>query len=754
MRAILTAGLVAGAIASTSSPCTLIVPSPGLPTLTSARDALRQRRRDGTLAASSPAAAVTVCIAAGTYRERLELTSEDSGSGPSSPVVWRPLTDGAVVRISGGVDVDFAPLPADDPARAYLNASVADAIFVTSLPSVGLLPPYPSIQPRGGFEWSCKPGPLALIYQGWTQQVARWPNEDPGGYGGAFALTVAAAHGAAAAGTTSGGGGGVNTATSTFFQAGPDNPLASWRDTADVWAHGYWWVDWSDQWLRVTSFSALPGDAGTNISVSPAAPSNITAGARYYLANSLDALDVAGEFYLNQSSGALYFYPPPPTSGGGGPQGTVAVNTTLLTLDSVSYQTFENVVFEAAVGDAVVCTGCNAVVFTNCTVQNAGASGMLFSASNNSAVDGATVTDVGGRGVSFSGGGDHATLTASNNTISNSTISYFERGCFTYNPGASVETGGRIVSNDISHSPHAGVSLGKGNYHLVQYNVLHHLTMDTFDNAALYFFPGDWTTPWGSLINANFAYLNGFHTARCNLNTQPFRSSLYMDNAGAGLTLTQNVIWQPLPAPYVTPGGGDCPLCASHPLFISATNNDGGRSSAYDNNLIIDTFSQTNVPGALNSSGYYDSGGMLTWDANGRQNTSVYFNEMREVRWNEPPFSTAFPGLAELEDGYYEPTCATSDWRCPSAPWNNSFSLNVLVNVSVAVNFPPPSTNFSSANFNVSSNWEGLDPGFEDADPRVSLNFQLRDDSPVYALGFKRIPMECFGPWKGCAPAW
>ena len=58
--------------------------------------------------------------------------------------------------------------------------------------------------------------------------------------------------------------------------------------------------------------------------------------------------------------------------------------------------------------------------------------------------------------------------------------------------------------------------------------------------AALYFFPGDWTK-WNNTVRANFWYLNGIHPATTNRNTQPFRASVYMDNAGAGLTVTQNV---------------------------------------------------------------------------------------------------------------------------------------------------------------------------------------------------------------------
>ena len=37
------------------------------------------------------------------------------------------------------------------------------------------------------------------------------------------------------------------------------------------------------------------------------------------------------------------------------------------------------------------------------------------------------------------------------------------------------------------------------------------------------------------------------------------------------------------------------------------------------------------------------------------------------------------------------------------------------------------------------------DPRFVDGE---SMNFQLRDDSPAYELGFERIPVERIGPTK------
>ena len=100
----------------------------------------------------------------------------------------------------------------------------------------------------------------------------------------------------------------------------------------------------------------------------------------------------------------------------------------------------------------------------------------------------------------------------------------------------------------------------------------------------------------------------------------------------------------------------------------------------------------------------------------------------------------------------YSPDCARNA-ACPPAPFGNDVVRNVFVNLSGPVLMGPPADVFDPANFNVSANLVNVDPLFaagSAAAARATLNFQLRSDSPAYAAGFERIPMECFGPWSGC----
>jgi hypothetical protein len=96
--------------------------------------------------------------------------------------------------------------------------------------------------------------------------------------------------------------------TNTSFRYKAEAPFGDWK----VWAHGLWWFDWNDLLSPVSGIDA----ASKTIHLAPPYPpthsvsatdpvGGITGGARYWLQNSLDALDAPGEYYLNKTSGLL-----------------------------------------------------------------------------------------------------------------------------------------------------------------------------------------------------------------------------------------------------------------------------------------------------------------------------------------------------------------------------------------------------------------------------------------------------------------
>ena len=90
-------------------------------------------------------------------------------------------------------------------------------------------------------------------------------------------------------------------------------------------------------------------------------------------------------------------------------------------------------------------------------------------------------------------------------------------------PGVVVER------NEVFNSGHACATI-QGTNALFRWNVLHHCTMNTFDNAALYWYPNDWTRQ-NVTVAENFLYLNGFAATPCNFRTSCLRASANSANS-------------------------------------------------------------------------------------------------------------------------------------------------------------------------------------------------------------------------------
>ncbi len=85
---------------------------------------------------------------------------------------------------------------------------------------------------------------------------------------------------------------------------------------------------------------------------------------RYYGVNLKSELDAPGEYYIERSSGMVYFYPPP----GAAPsaQAFVSVRKGIVHLDSVRYVTLSGLQLMFSQGTAVVGSACDHVIGFRC----------------------------------------------------------------------------------------------------------------------------------------------------------------------------------------------------------------------------------------------------------------------------------------------------------------------------------------------------------------------------------------------------
>ena len=137
-------------------------------------------------------------------------------------------------------------------------------------------------------------------------------------------------------------------------------------------------------------------------------------------------------------------------------------------------------------------------------------------------------------------------------------------------------------------------------------------------------------------------------------------------------------------------------------------------------------------------------------DKDQRINGSHYFVSLDQcgghpagsTGWQLPPCSTNLPAGLAAVDGFFSPDCVSRP-TCAAAPFNNSVVCNVALPPLGGTLWSGPSEPVPA---NVTDNFVGGDPRFVSPDPYAALDWTLAVDSPVWAMGFDRLPQGQWGP--------
>jgi hypothetical protein len=142
----------------------------------------------------------------------------------------------------------------------------------------------------------------------------------------------------------------------------------------------------------------------------------------------------------------------------------------------------------------------------------------------------------------------------------------------------------------------------------------------------------------------------------------------------------------------------------------------GGRDNVIDNNIFVECTPAIHIDQrGLGWAAYYFDG-----------TTTTLFDRFAEMKADQPPYSTAYPRLQDLLQD-----------APPYAKYNH-----VVRNVFYGGRWLDLHNDLKPEQVDLRDNWTEGDPGFVDA---AAENFQLREDSPVWKLGFQRIPTEKIG---------
>ncbi|MBI3923891.1 MAG: right-handed parallel beta-helix repeat-containing protein, partial [Armatimonadetes bacterium] len=464
-----------------------------------------------------------------------------------------------------------------------------------------------------------------------------------------------------------------------------------WAAEKDIWVHGYWFWDWADQRHQVEKIDI---EKKIITLAKPYHGYGYRKGQWYYAFNVLAELDRPGEYYLDRQAGVLYFWPPEATQADGlrslnSGKAVVSALPSLITMKDTSYVTLRGFTLEAAQGTAMTITGGENDQIVGCTLRNVGSWALSIGGGKSHSVIGCNITETGDGGISMDGG-DRATLTPANHLADNNHIHHYSRWNRMYRPAITINgVGLRVAHNLIHNAPHMAIGFG-GNDHIIEFNEIHSVSYESNDAGAIY--AGRNWTMRGNVLRHNYLHhINGFEGRGC--------VGMYLDDMFSSADMYGNVFHKVTMAAFI----------------------GGGRDCSIENNIFVDCNPALHIDArAMGWAGYHAD----DWIKEGREKGTHL-----GIEFMKPPYSERYPQLLTLLDDD------------PKAPKGNLIARNVCWggkwDTSIEAKARPL--------LKMEDNLVDEDPHFVDL---ANRNFQLKDDSPAYKLGFKRIPIEQIGLYK------
>lgn len=648
-------------------------------TLEAARDAVRELKSQGSL----PANGITVWLHQGDYfRDRaFELTEPDSGKA-GAPIVWRAIP-GETVRLTGGRTLSAFERVEDASVLGRLSEAARAQVLQCDLRAHGI-EDFGQMKSRG-FGRPTTTSHCELFYRGRPMTLARWPNE------GGFEKIAGIPDGA---GRNDGHGRQMGELESGFLYEG-DRP-AGWRGSDDVWVHGYWAWDWANSYERIASLDPVKRSIKT---APPHGQYGFRPGQRFYFLNVLEELDQPGEWYLDRSTGRLYFWPPEAENPGDVRCQLSLLDQPLLELTGVSHVTVQGLVLEATRSNAVEIRHGSGTRIAGCAVRNIGNYGVTIEGGRDHGVVGCDIFDTGDGGVSLQGG-DRRTLEPGGHFVENCHFARQGRWSKCYVPAIHMNGVALRASHNLIHDhPHCAILFG-GNDHLIEFNEIHHIALETGDVGAIY--AGRDYAMRGNRVRHNFIH----HTGGVGMGSM----GVYMDDCFSGTEISGNIFYKVQRAAFL----------------------GGGRDHQVVNNIFVDCNHAVEIDGR----GLDES---ATWHNQSDKTLRDRLYAVPQALYRE-----RYPAIKDL-DRYYGPpggAAITGKAFTGVPPENNVVEHNVCVGkwLNIYWHAKPDWQR-------IDHNWTGDDPGFagkigDDSRPE---DYLLKPESPAFAVGFENLPVGRMG---------
>jgi hypothetical protein len=559
-----------------------------LATLTGARDRIRSIKASDGL----PPGGVTVWFRGGEYvmTDSVYFTEEDSGTkdAPITYAAYRgetPVFTGGVYFNDSDLDKASGALAARLPAGVRSNVYAIN-LFENGFTAEDLKYNMDNDDAQGGLTFAVYAGDTALY-------PARYPNKVPG----LFAENPYNEYIYIEDGGKWIDGRHQDRVKHPVFQIPPAlaSRMNTWASTDEVWLSGML----TDTWLHEKNLIHKYNPASRTIELNRNAAwfdraPNI---GKYYFENVLEELDVPGEYYIDKSTGMLFFYPP---------EGVVMkdirlkiplMKATMIVTRSASWLTFSDLTVELGRGSAFSIEGGRHVTVDGCTVQNM--SRMGFEIGDNT-FEGWVLAEYYERYGTFPSDEPSAETNGFHHTVKNCMIrnmgmsgakiasgkvstresgyALFENN-FVIHTGLIDNWGGvdangvgmKVMHNTVKFAPALGIVIN-GPDSEAAYNEICDVISDPGqnDSSALGIHHGQ--LAWGLRVHDNYIHdiqqtpVRGWEVWG-HEPTVPNRLALYVDATGAGCEVYRNVVYN-VPQGMSIPDSPEAPSTYANNLFI------------------------------------------------------------------------------------------------------------------------------------------------------------------------------------------
>jgi len=549
-------------------------------TLERARDEIRKLKKGG----------VTVFIRGGKYpvKQTFKLTAEDSGT-EQAPIVYAAL-DKETPRFTGGARVTGFTRVTDPAVLARLPEAARGKVWQADLKAQGI-GDLGQFELKGTYGARRRQPVLELFFDGKAMEIARWPNDS-------FVMTgeVSGPQQTDKRGRTHSIGG-------QFIYDG-DRP-ARWKGESDAWLYGYWFHDWADSYEKIASIDTTQ----RLIALAPPLHSyGFAKNRRYCALNLLSEIDRPGEWYLDRSRGVLYFWPPANPN-----RAAVEISmfvAPFVELDGVAHVAFRGLTWETGRDDGMRIKGGERCLLAGCTVRNLAGDGVTVEGGKEHGLLGCDIYNMG-RGGMILRGGDRRTLAPSGHFVENCDIHHLSRIDHTYTPAVLANGVGIRIAHNLMHHIGSSAMRVEGNDHLVEFNEVHHVVLESDDQGGVDVFGNP--TYRGVVYRHNFFHHIGSGRS-CG------SAGIRLDDAISGTLIYGNIFWR----------------CADG--NFGGVQIHGGKDNIVDNNLFVD------CKQAISFSPW----GQKRWEQ--FLGEPMAAGALKQVDITQPPYSTRYPELTALRE--------------------------------------------------------------------------------------------------------